>query len=196
MHRQIHPATTSDSGAASDAMRSPHGLKNKLARVAWWLVWATLYRTSPRPCHAWRRLLLRLFGAKIGRGAHPYASCRIWAPWNLEMGEHSCLGDRADCYSVDRIVIGPHAVVSQDACLCTGTHDFREPGFRLVTRPIEIGRHAWVAAGAFVGPGVRVGAGAVVGARSVVTKDVPDLTIVAGNPARPIGTRPQSACKE
>ena len=128
-----------------------------------------------------------------GRGGvevhHPYPSCRIWAPWNLKLGEHSCLSERVDCYSVDRIVLGPHAVVSQDAVLCTATHDYDLPDFPVVTRPIEIGAHAWIAAGAFIGPGVTVGEGAVVGARAVVTKDVPAWTIVAGNPARGIGAR-------
>lgn len=180
----------------NDALTSPHSRKNKLARVCWWLVWVLLYRWSPRPFHVWRRFLLRLFGAKMGRGSHPYPSCRIWAPWNLEMHEHSCLGDRVDCYSVDRIVIGAYAVVSQDSCLCAATHDFRAASFRLVTKPIEIGRHAWVAAGAFVAPGVRVGDGAVVGARSVVTRNVPPWTVVAGNPARQVSTRPQIASPE
>lgn len=58
---------------------------NKFMRAVWGLVWLGLYRPSPVPLHAWRRFLLRLFGAKIGAGAHPYPSSRIWAPWNLVM---------------------------------------------------------------------------------------------------------------
>ena len=63
--------------------------RNKLGRLAWHLVWLTLYRPSPTPLHAWRRWLLRLFGAHIAAGAHPYPSARIWAPWNLRMGRNA-----------------------------------------------------------------------------------------------------------
>jgi putative colanic acid biosynthesis acetyltransferase WcaF len=133
--------------------------------------------------------LLRLGGAIVGRGARAYPSCRIWAPWNVELGEFSCLAERVDCYSVDQIVLGAFSVVSQDAVLCTATHDYTSPDFPVVTKPIHIGAHAWIAAGAFIGPGVTIGEGAVVGARSVAVKDVPAWTIVAGNPARKIGVR-------
>lgn len=168
---------------------SSHSLANRAARTAWVALWLILGRSTPRFLHGWRRLLLRLCGAAVGQGARPYPSCRIWAPWNLQLGEHSCLAERVDCYSVDRIVLGAFSVVSQDAVLCTATHDYNLPDFPVVTKPIEIGAHAWIAAGAFIGPGVTVGEGAVVGARAVVTKDVPAWTIVAGNPARGIGAR-------
>jgi putative colanic acid biosynthesis acetyltransferase WcaF len=158
-------------------------------RVAWNLVWVLLYRPSPTPLHGWRRMLLRLFGAEIGAGAHPYPSARIWAPWNLEMGEASCLAPGVDCYSVDRITLGARAIVSQRASLCSATHDHNDPAFPLVTAPISIGADAWVAAEAFIGPGVAIGEGAVVGARTVAMRDVPARTVVAGNPARKIGDR-------
>jgi putative colanic acid biosynthesis acetyltransferase WcaF len=132
---------------------------------------------------------LTCFGAEVSPGAHPYPTIRVWGPWNLKLGPNSCLGDRVDVYSVDRIELGEWAVVSQDAVLCTATHDYNDPAFPLVTRPIMIGPYAWVAAGAFIGPGVTVGDGAVVGARAVVMKDVPPWTVVAGNPAKPIGQR-------
>src|SRR5215212_8592055 len=116
---------------------SPLSGWNKLARKAWGIVWMLLFRTSPRIAFgfAWRRLLLRLFGARIGRGANIYPSCKIWAPWNLEMGDHSCLGNYVDCYSVDKIWIGPHAVVSQYSFLCTASHDIADPHLGLVTSP-------------------------------------------------------------
>jgi putative colanic acid biosynthesis acetyltransferase WcaF len=164
-------------------MRPEITFGGKLARFAWRVVWALLFRPSPVPLHAWRRGLLRLFGAQVGKGAHPYPACRVWAPWNLRMAEHSCLANGVDCYSVAPVTLGAHATVSQHATLCTATHDYEDPGFALVARPIAIEPYAWVAAGAFVGPGVTVGRGAVAGARAVVFKNVEPWTVVAGNPA-------------
>ena len=162
---------------------------NRLARVLWSVVWLLLYRPTPRNFHLWRCMLLRFFGASIGKGAHPYPSARIWAPWNLEMDSHSCLGDNVNCYCVDKITLGKHAVVSQYSFLCSASHDYNDPSFPRVTAPIAIGERAWIAADVFVGPGVAVGNGAVVGARSSVFSDVPDWTVVAGTPPRVISKR-------
>ncbi len=159
---------------------------NRARRVLWGAVWRLAYRPSPRLLHGWRRFLLRLFGADIEDGAHPYPSARIWAPWNLTMGEGSCLGDHVRCYSVDRVTLEPYATVSQYSFLCTASHDYRVDGMPLITGPITIGRHAWVAADAFIGPGVRVGERAVVGARASVFRHVDPWTVVGGNPARVI----------
>ena len=189
-HLDAEP-TTPFAPPAVDVSRytSPLGWKNKLGRALWGLAWALLFRPSPRPCFAWRRWLLRAFGAKIGRGANVHASCRIWAPWNLEMGDYSCLSFDVDCYSVDRITLGAHATVSQYSFLCTAGHDLSDPHMHLVTAPIRLGDGAWVCAGAYVGPGVSLGAGAVAAARAVVVKDVAPWTVVGGNPARVLRRR-------
>ena len=162
---------------------------NKVLRGIWHLVWLLFYRPTPRNFHFIRRGLLRLFGAKIGSGAHPYPAARIYAPWNLTMGEHSCLSDYVDCYCVDRVELGPHALVSQYSYLCTATHDYNNPDFPTMTAPISIGARAWVAADVFIGPGIHIGEGAVVGARSNVINDVGDWEVVAGDPARFIKKR-------
>lgn len=169
---------------------------NKLARAAWNLVWLILYRPSPIALHGWRRFLLRSFGAEVGGGARPYPSSRVWAPWNLVMGEHSCLSHQVDCYCVDKIELGAHATVSQYSFLCSATHDYTQHGMPLVTAPIHIGAHAWVTADVFVGPGVTVGEGAVVGARSTLFRDVEPWTVVAGNPPRKIAHRDQTTIKQ
>ncbi len=162
---------------------------NRLARLLWGMVWTLLYRPSPVPLHAWRRTLLRLFGARVEKGAHPYPSARIWAPWNLEMLAGSCLSHQVDCYCVDKIKLGRRATVSQYSFLCSASHDHRKRSMPLVTAPIEIGDDAWVTSDVFIGPGVTVGEGAMVGARSTVFRDVPAWTIVAGNPAIEVGRR-------
>ena len=167
----------------------PTSFSSKAGRGLWAVVWLLLYRPSPRPFHGWRRMLLRCFGAKIGRGAMPYPSAVVWAPWNLTMGDHSTLGDAADCYCVARIVIGDHASVSQRAYLCAASRDVDDPDHPLMTAPIVIERHGWVAAEAYVGPGVTICEGGVVAARAVAVRDVPAWTVVGGNPAKPIRKR-------
>jgi len=162
---------------------------NVAARAAWDLVWLLLFRPTPRPFHAWRALLLRAFGARIGRRVRVYQSARIWAPWNLTMDDHSCLGDQVDCYCVAPVHIEARAVVSQYAYLCTATHDYERRSNPLMVAPIKVSADAWVTARAFIGPGVTVGAGAVVGAGSVVMRDVEPWTVVAGNPVRVIKQR-------
>jgi putative colanic acid biosynthesis acetyltransferase WcaF len=167
----------------------PFSLHNKIYRVLWKAVWLFLFRPTPRPFHAWRCLLLRTFGAKLGEAVRPYPSARIWAPWNLEMGDYSCLSEDVDCYCVDKIRIGPHATVSQYSFLCTASHDHRDPGMPLVTAPITIGERAWIAADVFVAPGVTIGDGAVVTARSSVFSDIDSWTVAAGNPAKSVKKR-------
>jgi len=169
--------------------KSPHSLKNKIARVTWKLVWLSLFRLSPRPLHQWRCILLRLFGATIGKGVHPYPSAKIWAPWNLQMDDYSCLADDVDCYCVAPITIGSHSTVSQYSYLCSASHDYQNLTMPLIASPIKIGRNAWIAADVFVGPGVQIGDGAVVAARASVVRDVQPWTVVGGTPARFIKNR-------
>lgn len=169
--------------------RQQISLANKLARLAWNIVWATLFWPSPVVLHGWRRLLLRLFGAAIARGAVVYPSAKVWAPWNLEMKEGACIGPHVDCYDVDRIVIGKRAIVSQYAYLCSATHDYEDLSMPLVTGPIVIGDRAWVTAGVFVGPAVTLGEGAVALARAAVVRDVEAWAVVGGAPARLVRRR-------
>ena len=153
------------------------------------MVWCLFYRPTPRSFHHWRCLLLRLFGARLGKAVHPYPSARIWAPWNLEMDDHSCLSEWVDCYCVDKIRIGAHTTVSQYSFLCTASHDYESPGMPLVSAPITLGDRVWITADVFVGPGVTIGDGAVVTARSSVFSDIPAWMVARGNPAMPVRVR-------
>ena len=168
---------------------SSHSVGNRISREIWTVVWFLFFRPTPRWCHAWRRFLLRVFGARIGKGAAIHASVRVWAPWNLEMGKNSCLGQFVDCYCVDKVTLGDRSTISQYVFLCSATHDHTQIPMPLVTSPITVGSDAWVCAGAFIGPGVVIGEGAIVGARGVAVRDVEAWTIVAGNPARKVASR-------
>lgn len=165
---------------------SPHPLSNKVARSLWRIAYLTLFRPSPRLLHRWRILLLKAFGAHIGKGSVVYSSVKIWAPWNLTMGDYSALSHDVDCYCVDKIIIGNHCTISQYSFLCTGSHDYNLPERPLITAPITIHDYAWIAADVFVAPGVTIENGAIIGARSTVVKDVQQFCVVAGNPAKVI----------
>jgi putative colanic acid biosynthesis acetyltransferase WcaF len=159
--------------------------RSGLAVQIWWLVQATLFRHSPQVLYAFRRWLLRLFGAQIGKGVKVRPSATFTYPWQVKIGDHSWIGDDAVIYSFAEINIGKNVVISQRSYLCAGTHDYRSASFDIRALPIVIEDEAWLAADVFVAPGVTVGRGAVVGSRSSVFTNLPAMMVCIGSPARP-----------
>lgn len=163
---------------------SPFSLSHRLARLAWTCVYRLLFRPSPELFHAWRRMLLRAFGATIDPAARVYPSARVWAPWNLFMGPFACVGRDCDVYNVMPIRIGARTTISQYTYLCGATHDYTKRDYPLIPMPITIGDDCWIAADVFVAPGVTIGDGTVVGARSTVVGDLPAWVVAVGSPAK------------
>lgn len=161
----------------------------ELVRRVLWMIGRYAFRWSPRTAFGWRRFVLRLFGAEVGREVHIYNTATVYYPWNLTIGDWSSIGEEALIYNLGPVTIGDQVTVSQRAHLCAGTHDPTDPSMPLLKPPINVEDQAWVCADAYVGPGVTVGEGAVVGARAVAVKDVDDWTIVGGNPARTLKKR-------
>lgn len=158
-------------------------LGTRVRRGLWIIARALLFRPTPKRLgNRWRLFMLRRFGATIAGGPLILPSVRILQPWLLTMAEGGAIGEDAEIYNYDRVTIGAHTVISQQVCLCTGSHDHRDPTFPLIWKPITIGSGCWIAARAFVLPGVTVGDGTVVGACSLVTKDLPAWSICSGNP--------------
>lgn len=164
--------------------------KNQIARLIWSITWAIFARPLPKSFgNKWKIFLLKIFGAKIGKGSVVYSTAKIWAPWNLELGDYVAIADHVDCYNVAKIFIDSNTTISQYAYLCSASHDISDYKNPLITAPITIHKQAWIAAGAFVNMGVIVGEGAVVGARACVFKNVEEWSIVGGNPAKFIKKR-------
>lgn len=114
---------------------------------------------------------------------------RVKYPWLLEIGDDTWIGEDVWLDNLALIRIGSNVCISQGAYLCTGNHDWTDPAFGLMVRPITISDGAWIGAKAILGPGVQVAEGAVAAAGSVVTGDLAAYTIHAGNPAVPVKTR-------
>lgn len=175
--------------AQNSPQDSPWSLSHRIKMLCWEYVWLCFCYLTPKPANPWRLFLLRLFGAKLHGRPFVHQRARIQIPWNLEMYDKSCIGDRANIYSLGKVVIGQSAVVAQEAYICTGTHAFDSPAMNLITKPIYIGEHVFIGARAFVMPGVRLESHCIVASMAVVTKDVRSNDIVAGNPAKFIKKR-------
>lgn len=170
--------------------RSDFSIKNKALRLIWIFCYWILFRPFfPNMFNVWRVLLLRVFGAKVGSQTVIYSSSVIWAPWNLEIANNSCIGPSVKCYNQGKINIGSHTIISQNVYLCASTHDYTKSNFPLILKPILIEDQVWIAADTFIAPGVLIGKGAVVGARSAVFKNVKPWSVVGGNPAQFIKER-------
>ena len=169
--------------------RPAFSFANRARRLLWNITWLLLYRPSPRPFHAWRALLLRLFGATLGPDCHFYPASRVWAPWNLRCADHVAAGDGVEIYNPSPMHFGSHVILSQDCYLCGATHDYNDPAFPLIAYSMTIEPYAWICARASVAPGIRIGEGAVLGLGSVATRDLDPWTVYSGHPAQPVRQR-------
>lgn len=150
----------------------------------WFFTGAPLVRCSLLPGSGFRRVLLRLFGARIGQGVVIKPGVRVKYPWRLEVGDHAWIGE--DCWidNLDLVRVGSNACLSQAVYICTGLHDAADPRFGLKTRPIEFRDGSWAGAHAIIYPGVVLHEGAIATAGSVVRRDVAAWEVHAGNPAQ------------
>jgi putative colanic acid biosynthesis acetyltransferase WcaF len=153
--------------------------------LLWWLVQGIAFPLTLHPLNNLRCALLRLFGAKIGKGVVIRPTARFTYPWKVTIGAYSWIGDDVIFYSLDQIHIGEQCIVSQKSYLCTGSHDIQDPAFGFKTASITVGNGAWVATDCFIAPGVEIGANAVIGARSSVFTNVPPSQVCWGSPCRP-----------
>jgi putative colanic acid biosynthesis acetyltransferase WcaF len=169
------------------AFRLPPNFRGRSAVKVqlWWLVQSIVFRASPQALFGFRRWLLRLFGARIGKGVLIRSSVTVTYPWKVQIGDFAWIGDDVVLYSLGAISIGSNAVVSQKSYLCAATHDFRALDFSIHALPVIVEDQAWLATDVFVAPGVTIGRGAVIGARSSVFSDVPAMTVAFGCPATP-----------
>ena len=160
--------------------------KSKFYVQSWRIIQSTFFRLSPQFMYGWRRILLRLFGANIGRNVLIRPTVKILFPWKLTIRDWSWIGDEVTLYNMADINIGKNCVVSQKSYLCTSSHDHTKTSFDIFAKPIDIEDDVWIATDVFIAPGITIKAGTVVGFRSTVNKDLPAKMICYGNPAKPM----------
>ena len=148
-----------------------------------------MFKFSPKFMYGFRCFLLRIFGAKIGKGVLIRPSAIITYPWKLSIGDYSWVADDSIIYNLGQVDIGSNVAIAHRVYLCAGYHEIDKITFDIGAKPILIGNEVWLSNDVFVGPGVSVGRGVVVGARSSVFSDMPEGQLCYGTPARPIRPR-------
>lgn len=158
-------------------------------RLLWYLVNALFFINPLNPFSGLKVRLLRLFGAKIGKGVIIKPGVNIKYPWLLEVGDHVWLGERVWIDNLARVRIGDHVCLSQGAMLLTGNHNYKKATFDLMLGEIVLETGCWIGAQAVVCPGIRCAAGAILSVGAVATRDLQQNTLYQGNPAQAVRQR-------
>lgn len=141
------------------------------------------------PSHLFRRFIFRLAGVKIGKQATVHIGARFYQPQNISIGHGTIIGDHATLDGRAPLTIGSHVDVASQVMIYNSQHDINDEWFSPIQKPVHIEDYVFIGPRAIILPGVTIGKGAVIAAAAVVTHDVKPGDIVAGIPARPIGTR-------
>jgi putative colanic acid biosynthesis acetyltransferase WcaF len=158
-------------------------------RLLWYFCNAAFLNSSLPYPSSFKGSLLRLFGARVGRGVVIKPNVNIKYPWFLEVGDAVWLGEGAWIDDLTGVKIGNNVCISQGAYVLTGNHDYKRPAFDLILKPVVIEDGVWVGARAVICPGVTLGTHSVVTAGGVMTRDAEAFTIYTGNPATPARRR-------
>ncbi|MBU2649739.1 MAG: WcaF family extracellular polysaccharide biosynthesis acetyltransferase [Bacteroidetes bacterium] len=154
-----------------------------LKRVLWFITNALFFQCPLSTLSTFKCFLLRMFGAKVGKGVVIKPSVNIKYPWKLQIGDHVWIGEKAWIDNLDEVVIGSHCCISQGAMLLCGNHNYRKKTFDLMTGRITLEDGVWIGAFSIVSPGVTCGTHSVLAVNSVASNDLEPYYIYRGNPA-------------
>ena len=155
----------------------------------WYFFNILFFKNGWNPSGKLKIIILRLFGAKIGKGVIIKPCVNIKYPWLLQIGDYSWLGENTWIDNLDHVNIGSHVCISQGAMLLCGNHNYKKTSFDLITAPIVVEDGVWIGAKAVVCPGVTAQSHAVLSVQSVATKNLESFMIYSGNPAIPVRKR-------
>jgi acetyltransferase-like isoleucine patch superfamily enzyme len=149
-----------------------------------------LWQVGYFPIHTVRNFFYRLSGIKLGRKAAIHMGARFYLPKNISIGEGTIIGDHVFLDGRAPIKIGKHTDFASQVMIYNSEHNLSDPAFTATEEPVTIGDYCFIGPRVIIMPGVSIGDGAIVAGGAVVTKDVPEKTIVGGVPAKVIGERP------
>jgi putative colanic acid biosynthesis acetyltransferase WcaF len=150
--------------------------------IAWYLTKVLFFMSALPYPNKFKASLLRLFGAKVGKGLIIKPRVNILFPWKLEIGNHVWIGEEVFILNFESLKIGNDVCISQRAFLCGGNHDYKDPVMTYRNGPITLQDGCWIGAASFIGPNVSIGVDTVITVGSVVTSSVADNLIRSSPP--------------
>lgn len=174
------PVQKTDLSKFDNAWYSPG--RSILTRSIWYVCNACLLN-SYFPFYSFKRSLLRIFGAKVGKGVVLKPRINIKYPWNLTIGDHVWIGENVWIDSLAKVTIGSNSCISQGAILLCGNHNYKKPSFDLIVKDILLEEGVWIGAGSMLGPGAICRSHSVLLAKSFTTGELVRYSVYRGNPA-------------
>jgi len=163
--------------------------KNAFVRACWYITNVLFFLNPLNPVSSVKVFLLRLFGAKVGKGVNIKPSVNIKYPWHLIIGDFVWIGENVWIDNLTKVEIGDNSCISQGALLLTGNHNYKKSGFDLIIGKILLEEGVWIGAKSVVAPGTKCLSHSVLSAGSFLSSDMEPYTIYAGNPAAKVRTR-------
>jgi putative colanic acid biosynthesis acetyltransferase WcaF len=160
-----------------------------LKRTVWYFVNSLFFISPLNPSGSIKVLLLRVFGARIGKGVVIKPSVNIKYPWKLTIGNYSWIGERAWIDNLAQVSIGANCCISQGAMLLCGNHNYKKSTFDLIVGEIMLEDGVWIGAHSIVCPGLVCRSHSVLAVNSVATRDLDAYSIYQGNPAKLVKER-------
>jgi len=162
---------------------------NILKKTIWYFMNLIFIKNPWNPFNSLKRIILRIFGAKIGKGVIIKPAVSVKYPWNLEIGNHVWIGEGVWIDNLGKVQIKDNVCISQGAMLLTGNHNYKKVTFDLIVKEIIIEEGVWIGAKAIVCPGVHCGLNSILTAGSIAANNLDPGVVYQGNPAREIRKR-------
>ncbi len=169
---------------------------NIAVRIVWYIINIIVFKSYFFPFNSFKAIILKLFGSKIGKNITIKPNINIKYPWFLEVGNSVWLGEGVWIDNLDKVTIGSNVCISQNAYLLTGSHNYNDPKFKLITKQIIIKDGCWVCAGAIICPGVEMKKNSIALTGAVIFKSTDENCIYQGNPAELVRSRSILASSE
>lgn len=160
-----------------------------IKRILWHYTNIVFFKSGWFPFYGIKVFLLKLFGAKIGRGVLIKPFVNIKYPWYLTIGNYVWIGENVWIDNLAEVTVGDNVCISQGALLLTGSHNYKMPSFDLIVKPITLKDSVWICAKAIICGGVICHANSIITAGSVITNDCDENGIYKGNPGIKIQIR-------